>query len=1141
MSPEAGRRRRITALATAAALIFGLPALTAAPAQAADPPPPTTFTIADGDGMDLGSRTRPVAPGVELTSFNRLESDKWLRANALSVDLGGSAKVDYLAGKVSDRKTVATLAKEHDPGPGRRTVAALNADFFDINETGAPLGNGLRDGKPVQSPAAGAEDAVAIGPQSAGRILKLYFDGTLTLPSGARKLDSFNAANVPAAGIGAYTSQWGAADRTLTTDGATKTTEVAVKDGKVTSISDKPGSGEIPEDTTVYIGRDAGADALATLREGDPVSMEYHPRTDDNSEIPRTAVGGRGILVLNGEAQNWEGKPNNASAARTAVGFSKDGRTMHVLSVDGRSGDTGGVTLTELALMLKKLGAYNALNLDGGGSATLLAREPGSDDPQLENTPSDGFERDVPNGLAVTAPDGSGKLKDLWVAPAADAKSAPTADQVPTAHPDRVFPGLTRKLAAAGYDESYGPAASRPVWYSSRPDVGTVTRDGVFKARRGGSAKVTARQGAADGSTQLTVLDDLDRVRPTNDRVGLKDNKSDNTFGVLGYDAHGASAPIDPADVRLEYDASLFDIKPDPATGSFKVTAKTADEFASGQVKATVAGKATLLAVTVGLHEKPVATYDDAAQWKFTAARATGAVAPLPEGHTGTGLTMTYDFTQSTATRAAYANPPAEISVPGQPQSFGLWIKGDGKGAWPSLHLKDASGTTQVLRGPHIDWEGWKQVIFEVPRGISYPLKVVRFYIAETVPAHQYKSEIAIDELTAQTPPDVDLPPAPTVKDPLVGTQAQADARDWRFAVMSDAQFVAREPDSDIVKQARRTLREIKAAKPEFLLINGDLVDEGSPADLTFAHNLLKEELGDSVPWRYVPGNHEVMGGKIDNFVKEFGPAQQVFDHKGTRFLTLDTSSLTLRGGGYAQIQQLRKQLDAAKSDPSVSSVTVVEHVPPRDPTPQKGSQLTDRKEADLLEKWLTDFQRSTGKGAAFIGAHVGTFDAARVDGVPYLINGNSGKNPATPAAEGGFTGWSLLGADRVSPVEQVLHRLRPWRGGPDWITAQVRPHVDGLALSAPETLGVGAKAEASAAVSQQIGSATREVPVAWPVSADWSGSPNVFVGAPSRAPATAIAAYEPATGELTGLRAGEGRLAVTVNGEVASQAVTVR
>lgn len=339
--------------------------------------------------------------------------------------------------------------------------------------------------------------------------------------------------------------------------------------------------------------------------------------------------------------------------------------------------------------------------------------------------------------------------------------------------------------------------------------------------------------------------------------------------------------------------------------------------------------------------------------------------------------------------------------MPGQPQSFKLWIKGDGKGAWPTLHLKDAAGSDQLLRGPYVTWTGWRQVTFAVPPGAAMPLSVSRFYLAETAAAKQYTGEIVIDELTAQVPPTVDLPEQAAAADPLIDPAAVTERRDWRFAVMSDAQFVARDPDSAIVTQARRTLREIKAVGPDFLVINGDLVDEGSPADLAFAHRILTEELGDSLPWYYVPGNHEVMGGKIDNFVTEFGPAQRTFDHKGTRFVTLDTSSLSLRGGGFAQIKQLRAQLDAAAKDRTVGSVMLIEHVPPRDPTVQKGSQLADRKEAALVEQWLADFRRTTGKGAAFIGSHVGVFHASHVDGVPYLINGNSGKAPAGPADEG--------------------------------------------------------------------------------------------------------------------------------------------
>ncbi|WP_395575713.1 hypothetical protein [Streptomyces sp. BK79] len=86
--------------------------------------------------------TRPVVPGARLTSFSRLERDKWLRADALSLDLTRGTEVDYLdSGRTSKPQTVSEMAKRHDPGAGRRTVAAINADFFDINATGR---SGLR-------------------------------------------------------------------------------------------------------------------------------------------------------------------------------------------------------------------------------------------------------------------------------------------------------------------------------------------------------------------------------------------------------------------------------------------------------------------------------------------------------------------------------------------------------------------------------------------------------------------------------------------------------------------------------------------------------------------------------------------------------------------------------------------------------------------------------------------------------------------------------------------------------------------------------------------------------------------------------------------------------------------------------------
>lgn len=1139
--------RPLTAAGATAALTLGLlvPAGVAAPPApppvapgdpVTDPlldPPVLPSGIAHGDGMDLWRTEEPVAPGTTLTTYQRLESDKWLAAQALSVDLTGGTQVDYLhSGTVANALPVSALAAAHDPGEGRSTVAAINADFFDINGTKAPIGPGVREGVLTHSASQGRTAAVGFGPDSAGRILDLYFDGTLTLPDGGREvLDVHNAVRVPAGGIGLYTPQWGTADRALPVSGSTEITEVMVEDGTVISVAGKAGSGEIPAGTAVLLGREAGAVTLAALTPGDRLDIEYAPRTADGSEVPRTAVGGNGVLVMDGEPQNWEGRPNNATAPRTAVGFSADGLEMHVLTVDGRQTHSGGTTLTELAVLMAGLGAHSALNLDGGGSTTLLAREPGGSEPRLVNSPSDGAEREVPNGLALTAPLGSGNVTGFHVRTAARPETAPTASAMPGGRPDRVFPGLTRQLTAAGHDETYGPAPADPVWESKSPRVGRVNADGVFTAISPGTTEVRAVQGPAHGGTELTVLGELERISPTVRRVGLADRGSTGTFGILGYDSAGHTAPIEPADVELDWDRSLFEIVPDTEKAGFAVTALSGQEFSSGTVTVTVSGRSTELAVTSGLEVHMTADFEDAADWRFDHARAAGSLSPTDDGRAGTALRMEYDFSRDTATRAAYAAPPADIPVRGRPRSFQLWLRGDGMGAWPSLHLKDASGVNQVLRSDHIDWEGWRKISFEVPEGLSHPLSVHRLYIAETRPDAQYTGQIVIDDLTAQIPPDVELPAAGRHADPVIGSGAQAAGRDWNFAVVSDAQFVARAPDSDIVRLARRTLREARAAGPDFVVINGDWVDEGSRADLEFARDMLAEELGE-LPWRYIPGNHEVMGGSIELFEEVFGPAQQTFDHRGTRFVTLDTSSLTIRGGGYGQFTELRRQLDAAASEPGIGSVVVMAHVPPRDTTAQPASRLTDRMEALLLETWLSDFRRETGKGAAFLGAHAGIFDGYRLDGVPYVIGGDAGKAPAAAPEDGGFTGWALVGVDRVGPQERARARRDPHLPLPDFLTVQTRAHVDGLYLEVPGSLAKGDRESGGAVLVQLAGDGVRRVPVRHPVSADWSGSPGLHIGSPETAGRGRVAAFDPVAGELTGLRAGTVTLSVEVNGE---------
>nr|WP_245240860.1 phosphodiester glycosidase family protein [Streptomyces spiramenti] len=1081
-----------------------------------------------------------MAPGAELAGTQRLESDKWLDVQTVTVDLAADLSVDYLATEdVADAATVGDLAAAHDPGAGRATVAAINADFFDINATNAPLAPGIRDGELVQSGSLNRTTVVGVDDDGSGRVLDVLFDGKVTGPEGEAAITSFNAASLPADGIGVYTADWGEADRLLPVLGAQQVTEVVVEEGRVTAVSEKPGRERVPAEATVLLGRDAGAVALSAFAAGDTVEMEYAARSADGGELPRTAVGGNGLLVVDGEAQDWEGRPNNATAPRTAVGFSEDGTDMYVVVIDGRQAHSGGVTLTELAVMMERMGAHSALNLDGGGSTTLLARRAGATALDLVNKPSDGAQRVVPNGLALTAPAGGGAATGFRVATRALPALAPNGETMGDARPDRVFSGLTRQLDAHAHDATLGPAgAARPTWSGVPARAGTADPDGLFTGGEPGPAVVSASTGRATGSLELTVLGELERLEPTRRRLALSGVGDVTRFGLLGHDAAGYSAPVEPRDVTLDYDTALVAVEPEPATGGWTVRALT-DAYTASTVTARVGEVTTVLSAGVGLRATTVADFEDVAGWRFTHARAAGELFTEPEGQEGAALGVRYEFDRSTGTRAAYAAPAGgDIRVAGQPRSFTLWLRGDGNGAWPSLHLTDATGTSRVLRGEHLGFIGWRQITFDVPDGFEYPASVHRLYIAETRPDAAYRGEIAVDELVAETPPDADLPDPGPVTDPLITTAAATDARDWRFALVSDAQFVARAPDSDVVAAARRTLREARDSAPEFVVINGDWVDEGSPEDLEFARAMIEEELGD-VPWYYVPGNHEVMGGSIARWEEVFGPRQLSFDHRGTRFVTLDTSSLSISGGGHAQWQELRGQLDAAASDASIGSVVVIAHVPPQDPGPQPASRLTDRMDAWLLERWLTGFREETGKGAAHLGSHVGLFDSYHHNGVPYLINGNAGKGPSAPPDRGGFSGWSTVGVDEVPETARVeaLSGARP--GGPDWLSVRTRPHVDGLVLAAPARLSVGDSAPVTATVEQALGGeGARQVPAAWPVSADWSGSAALHVGDPADAARRHLAVLDPGTGTLTALRSGRVTVTVSVDGETAEATV---
>jgi len=89
-----------------------------------------------------------------------------------------------------------------------------------------------------------------------------------------------------------------------------------------------------------------------------------------------TAVAGTPWLLRQGQARTAADDATcaNLCAAthpRTAVGLDRTQRWLTVVLAEGRRPGVPGITLTELALWMQRLGVFDAINLDGGGSSAL--------------------------------------------------------------------------------------------------------------------------------------------------------------------------------------------------------------------------------------------------------------------------------------------------------------------------------------------------------------------------------------------------------------------------------------------------------------------------------------------------------------------------------------------------------------------------------------------------------------------------------------------------------------------------------------------------------------------------------------------------------------------------------------------------
>ncbi|WFB11116.1 phosphodiester glycosidase family protein [Streptomyces sp. LX-29] len=364
-----------------------------------------------------------LAPGVDYRRFAVSTPHGTAYGHLLTVDLRTARTASGLLypDAVGARAPVTRLAD------ARGAVAAVNGDFFNITEvqhpgveaTGAPVGPAVAGGRvlkgavprgqrfgPALPPGASVRDVIGVGTDRRARVDRLSLRGTVRTPRGELRLRGLNQYAVAVDGVGAFTSAWGTTSRVRATCGtdtdrsapcSTETREVTVRRGRVTAVARTPGKGAIASDTVVLVGREAGARALRGLRVGDPVRTTYTLKGTQRTPFD-FAVGGYPIAR---DGRPLEGLDAVTTAVRTGAGVGRGGRLLHLLALDGRAEYRSGLTIAELAEVMLELGARDVVNLDGGGSSTLVTRAPGGTRTKVRNHPSGGSERPVPNGIGV--------------------------------------------------------------------------------------------------------------------------------------------------------------------------------------------------------------------------------------------------------------------------------------------------------------------------------------------------------------------------------------------------------------------------------------------------------------------------------------------------------------------------------------------------------------------------------------------------------------------------------------------------------------------------------------------------------------------------------------------------------------------
>ncbi len=306
---------------------------------------------------------------------------------------------------------------------GKYVLGGINGDFFST-KTGVPMGLMISEGVLITND----DGQSAIGMTSNGSILVGRAEVFITLDNGNGKMPISYLNKYPSA----YNSYLLTNDFSHSSKSTSESKEIIIEVGTVRPRIGQSIKGLVREvrtdaiDTIIPDGcmlisvnnQSEHFSSFDSVEVGQEVKISFD--ASSGWEDVEFAIGGSDVIVMNGEVVQGVDDEYHETVAnpRTAVGITAQGKLVFY-AVDGRnSGMSTGQRLTTMAKTLIELGCVYAMNLDGGGSTTVMARLPGSSAAELQNRPSDGVERKLGNAfIFVGTREASGTPYDLVLYP----------------------------------------------------------------------------------------------------------------------------------------------------------------------------------------------------------------------------------------------------------------------------------------------------------------------------------------------------------------------------------------------------------------------------------------------------------------------------------------------------------------------------------------------------------------------------------------------------------------------------------------------------------------------------------------------------------------------------------------------------